>query len=239
MALKFYTWREIYFISKNGMAEEYLSIEETKDITVNGKRYEATILGFNHDDLADGSGKAGITFGLTECLDKEYPMNETKTNIGGWKDSKMRRFLSEDIFNSLEKDLKAVISPVIKVTNIGGGSSEIEKTTDKLFLFSVDEIYGVSQREEDQKGVGNGCDVWGWEGSLSKPEGKQYPYFQKKNHVIKNRMEKSSWYWLRSPDSDNSSYFHTVVDADGSKEDCGCAHDYANSNSGVVFGFAI
>ena len=227
-----YSWKEIHEISKSGRAKGLFQVEKTKDITVNGKRYKAVILGFNHDDLADGSGKAGITFGLMECLDKKYPMNETGTNIGGWKNSEMRRFLSEDIFNSLEKDLKAVISSVIKVTNIGGDSFKIEKTTDKLFLFSISEIY---RPVVYQRGRGNGCDVLGWMNCSLKPEGGQYSYFRKKSHVLKRINKSLCWWWLRSPCS-NSRKYNLFFHVKGNGNSSGIC---ADNEGGIVFGFAI
>ncbi len=40
-----------------------------------GITYDARIIGINHDDKSDGSGKAGLTFQLTSLLNKPYCMN--------------------------------------------------------------------------------------------------------------------------------------------------------------------
>lgn len=56
----------------------------------NGKTLEYRIIGIDHDDLADGSGKAGLTFEATnDALDGPigHPMNATDTNAGGWEKS--------------------------------------------------------------------------------------------------------------------------------------------------------
>lgn len=48
------------------------------------------IIGINHDDLADGSGKAGLTFETTNDVLYKHIWNDTKTNVGGWRSSKLR-----------------------------------------------------------------------------------------------------------------------------------------------------
>lgn len=49
----------------------------------NGKTLEYRIVGINHDDLADGSGKAGLTFEATNGAMAYQRMNATLTNAGG------------------------------------------------------------------------------------------------------------------------------------------------------------
>ena len=48
----------------------------------NGKTLEYRIIGINHDDLADGSGKAGLTF-LTTSTSISSRMTATDTTAGG------------------------------------------------------------------------------------------------------------------------------------------------------------
>lgn len=55
------------------------SVKLTNDDTMTYR-----IIGINHDDLADGSGKAGLTF-LTTSTGIRSRMNATETNVGGWE----------------------------------------------------------------------------------------------------------------------------------------------------------
>lgn len=50
--------------------------------------YEVRIIGLNHDDKSDGSGKAGITFQFVDCLVAPYRMASSVT--GGWKCTELR-----------------------------------------------------------------------------------------------------------------------------------------------------
>lgn len=66
-ALNDYTWEEINTASNGGYAEYMWSVGDYKDLSSfmgqSSSTYtRAVILGFNHDDKADGSGKASITF---------------------------------------------------------------------------------------------------------------------------------------------------------------------------------
>lgn len=55
----------------------------------NGETMTYRIIGINHDDLADGSGKAGLTF-LTTSTGIESRMNPTRSTDGVWEKSELR-----------------------------------------------------------------------------------------------------------------------------------------------------
>ena len=102
----------------------------------NGKTLEYRIVGINHDDLADGSGKAGMTF--------------EETNAGGWEQSELRgRLNSGDLWSLLPSELQSKVKTVKKMTdNKGGGTAGTPSaTTDKVFLLSTTEIYGDLQSD--------------------------------------------------------------------------------------------
>ena len=75
------SWADIARISEAGEASKYFAVGDTR--TENFGTYgnqTIMILGFSHDNLADGSGKAGISIGMTgrvSCTDSEI----AKTNL--------------------------------------------------------------------------------------------------------------------------------------------------------------
>lgn len=91
----------------------------------NGKTLEYRIIGINHDDLGDGSGKAGLTFEVTNTAMDEQRMNATSTNAGGWEKSEIRgRLNSGDLWSLLPIELQSKAKAVTKMTdNKGGGSA--------------------------------------------------------------------------------------------------------------------
>mgnify|MGYP000835876045 CR=1 FL=1 len=89
-----------------------------------GKTLEYRIVGIDHDDLADGSGKAGLTF-LTTSTGIKSRMNAT-TNAGGWEKSELRaKMNSGEIWNLMPSDFQSKVKAVRK------SSTELNSTTSR------------------------------------------------------------------------------------------------------------
>lgn len=68
-----------------------------------------------------------------------HNMNSNSTNNGGWIDSSMRRYLNNDVYRYFPADLKQIIVDTRVVSN---GNVKDNKSIDKLYLLSYDEVYG-------------------------------------------------------------------------------------------------
>lgn len=172
----------------------------------NGKTLTYRIIGINHDDLADGSGKAGLTFLTISNGIYDY-MNATDTNAGGWEKSEIRQKMnSGKIWNLMPADFQSKVKSVKKLTNYVGGGSEnknaaVTVTTDKLFLLSYSEIVPTSY----------------WASSLpwTSSEGTQYEAFKGKvtNNDSSNNpaIAVGGVWWERSVSPTSSAYFLIVL----------------------------
>lgn len=185
-----------------------------KDMLINGTNYRVDIIGKNHDDLADGSGKAPLTFQLHDCYTTTYPMNDTNTNVGGWRDSQMRTQTMPALKALMPAEVQAGIRPVNKLTSAGNQSSSIVTTSDELFLPSEVEIFGSTS--------------YSFAG-----EGTQYEYYQAGNSKVKNQNGSANSWWERSPFSGDSASFCPVR----SRGTAGAS--YASSLYGVAFCFCF
>lgn len=157
-----------------------------------GKTLEYRIVGINHDDLADGSGKAGLTFEATNSALGYQKMNATNTNAGGWEKSELRgRLNSGDLWSLLPAELQSKVKAVKKLTdNQGGGKAGTPTaTTDKVFLLSATEVWGDMQSD-----------------------GTQYEYYKSKGVTTSNYSGASSsnYHWTRSVLPSSSTYFRCV-----------------------------
>ena len=164
----------------------------------NGRVLEYRIIGINHDDLIDGSGKAGLTFETTSDFSGGLQMNSTDTNIGGWEKSDLRRRLnSGDLWNLLPSELTAGMKQVAKVTdNTGGGKTgKPTVTADKVFLLSVTEVFGNKQSD-----------------------GVQYDYYADKGVNITNFGGASSafYHWTRTAYPERDTNFRCIYGDGGS-----------------------
>lgn len=141
-----YSWEEIAQISKLiskkgdqngaiGIAKKYhlctadgkLDGTQTKDVTLSdGTQTKVMIMGFNHDDKSDGSGKAGITFIFADDIAKKNMFERAdldnlfqKIQDDGsasisWENASLRSWLSDSFSNELPSDLREQIVSVDK-----------------------------------------------------------------------------------------------------------------------------
>lgn len=172
-----------------------------------GKTLEYRIVGINHDDLADGSGKAGLTFEATNSALGYQKMNATNTNAGGWEKSELRgRLNTGDLWSLLPSELQSKVKAVTKMTdNQGGGKAGTPTaTTDKVFLLSATEVWGNMQSD-----------------------GTQYEYYKSNGVTTSNYSGASSSgnHWTRSVYPSNSTYFR-CVHSSGTWSSYGAAHTY-------------
>lgn len=152
-----------------------------------------------------GDGRNAYVF--RDCIGEDMEMNDECTTKGGWRDSKMRRYVREEIYPLLPEDLKAVIKPRTIKQKVQGKELESE---DKLWLLSCTEVCGGDYDVD----VG---DV-------------HFPLFSDEKSRVKMNSEGSTWcYWLRSAGSTTT---FRLVHYDGSVSGNG-----ANYTSGVDLGF--
>ena len=187
-------------IAKNGTSSVvYAKAEAAMDAgttwsvkLTNGKTLEYRIVGINHDDLADGSGKAGLTFEATNNVLGAQRMNATNSNAGGWEKSELRgRLNSGDLWALLPAEIQSKVKSVTKMTdNKGGGTAgKPSATTDKVFLLSSTEVWGDTQSD-----------------------GTQYEYYKSKGVTMSNYSGASSshYHWTRSVYPSGSTSFRSV-----------------------------
>ena len=186
----------------------------------NGETLEYRIIGINHDDLADGSGKAGLTF-LTILSHIYSRMSANSTNAGGWEQSELRQKMnSGEIWNLMPSDFQSKVKPVKKLTNNVGGSDKnaaVTATSDKLFLLSYSEIVPTS--------------YWSYSFPWTSSEGSQYEGFKGKvmnndggnNYLLPGGNLERSVY----PGSGNTKFF-LIVGHNGSPKGAQEANDAAN-----------
>lgn len=98
------TWEQIDQASREGVAKELWNIGDTKD--------GYTIIGFDHDDLADGSGKAKITFVISDTAKMLWKQWYTSASNIAYYESTANEIL-DNIYTNGENDI-ADLKPYIK-----------------------------------------------------------------------------------------------------------------------------
>ena len=221
-------------IAVNNMTSEQVystygwNVGDTHDITLtSGETIQVRILGFNHDDKSDGSGKAGITLQMVECLATRYPMNSTNTNAGGYAASKMKTETLPTLKALLPQEWQDVIKLVDKKSANGGSSNYSETLTlsEDLFLFAEIEIFGTTSYAQD--GANEGSVYEYWNGKAAADRIKKY------DTDADGVADTATHWWLRSARSTYTSGFCNVY-TNGN-----IYNGSAINSRGVAFGFCI
>lgn len=209
-------WSKIIEACHQDIVPDTWVVGNQKTMTINGIAYVIDIIGKNHDDYADGSGKAPLTFQLHDCYGEKKQMNSSNTNSGGWTSCAMRSTHLPAILSQMPTEVQNGIREVNKLTSAGSQSATINTTADKLFLPSEIEIFGIAATSYTG-------------------EGTKYEYYTTDNRKIKRLNGSSERWWTRSPYKDNTTAFcccppitpttATAIEADGT--------------SGVAFAFCF
>jgi hypothetical protein len=205
------TWEQIIAACHNNEVPDTWKVADHKPMTINGVDYQIDIIGKNHDDYSDGSGKAPLTFQLHDCYNIAKAMHSTGSNTMGWEKCSMRVEHLPTILKQMPTEVQSGIREVNKLTS---ESRTIVTTADKLFLLSEIEIFGSDTNS-------------------GKGEGMQYDYYKAGNSKVKNYIDSAIEWWERSPYNDNTR-FYCCVNYKGAS-----ISRSANVVSGVAFAFCF
>ncbi len=201
------TWEQILAAENDGSYLTKYKIGDTKKVKLGDYDVYLEIVAFDTDDLADGSGKAHITW-LAKYVVYDAQMNTTSTNTGGWASCKLRTDL-RDLLDASDADFKAAVKEV-KKTYYSYSNSNTMTVNDTIWIPSSYEINYMSTPTES--------------------EGVSYSQFYNSATRKKYDMSASpSYWWLRSTISTTSSFRRV-----GNSGDINT--NYANSSLGVVPG---
>ena len=218
----------------------------TKRITLtNGLEVGAQLVGIRHDELLDGTGKAGLTFmfdaGIAERDAAAQPLS------AGWADCELREWLDDDGLKLLPNELRALIKSVKKISNNVGAArsasclSELPAT---LWLPAMVELCGNQPPESFTENFHYLADIYNG-------EGKEYQLFRelKVSPYTTNEMLVRQWkgkdacWWERtaSPDTSESegTLYMNRVGHDGDVFTYATPASKPNKRTCVIPGFCI
>ena len=159
----------------------------------NGKTLEYRIVGINHDALADGSGKAGLTFEAVNNAFSEQCVDPDMYDGDSWTDTELRQRLNTgNLWSLMPDELTGRITAVTKINYIPTGQYSM---VDKLFILDTYEVYGGGK--------------------------KQYEYYSGKGVSSSSRSGASLGFdrWMRTTDPrDSSKILYICANGDSGKK---------------------
>lgn len=140
------TWEDIARIAESGQAAQYFAIGDSKTFKdkANSTNMTVKIIGFNHDNLADGTGKAGITVACDFVYGASIKPDFKSASQPGWQYHEARTTVAPGFLNYIPTGLSSVIKSVRKEQQCG---DVIGYTNDKVFIFNMTE-YGFSEWQD-------------------------------------------------------------------------------------------
>ncbi len=178
------SWATIIKLCQEKQVPSTWNVGDSCNMTINNTTYAIDIIGKNHDDYADGSGKAPLTFQMHTTYATQYKMNGAESNSCGWVNCLVRTYNAfPELRQVMPAEVVAAMKAVTKKTSAGSASSTIDTTEDTLFLLSEIEVQGTR--------------TFSYAG-----EGTQYEYYK----TATNRKKNSAWY-LRSPRLNSTTCF--------------------------------
>lgn len=155
------TWEEIFAAEADGTYKEKYQISDYKPLNLGAEGIiNMQIAGFDVDDLADGTGKAPITWVGKELLATTHRWNpELITNVdgkyqegtgcvGGWEKSELRSYLKNTVKPLIPDEVR---NRIVEVTveqrtqdTIPGGVATTQITNEDVFVPTYDELKEIA-----------------------------------------------------------------------------------------------
>lgn len=220
-------WKDIVRVANEGLMDDYgWAYHDTKTIT-----FDAPVLGSNsitmeyvgknYDDLADGSGKAPMSFLMKDLFGETTSMDADNNTPEGWATSdafiKTLPIIATKIKTAIGP---GIITPVIKYTAPDVTGNTIKGVKTELWQLSGYEA-GNAGSEEKPPDIPHG-----------------YPVFSDNISRIKKRNGAPEGWWLRTSFTDdkmNAMQFFGAVNNDGGITGMG----QASASNGLAIGFCI
>ena len=202
------SWKTIQKAVQTGNTSKY-NVGDTKEVDL-GSFGTHTVRISNMSACTTETSETACGF-VVEFADiiSMQKFNNSETNVGGWKDSKLRTYINGTMYNTLPSELQNVISSTKVIS--GHGRTSVEKnfeTQDKLYLLSGHEVY------ED----GTSDQISPYDTSYDTT--KQLDYYKNKGVTtssyavaIKQYNGSNSYWWLRSASYSNTSNFLYVINS--------------------------
>ena len=245
------TWAQIKQASDAGIASNYWSVGDTKQITINGKVSDGLtlsnystyvyIIGFDHNSAVEGTGIAfggfrtaqasgtdvalcDSGYGSNKSSGQWFNMNNNNSTTGGWASCNMRNNTLPLVKSAMPSDLQSVLKTTTIYTDNTGGSS----TSASYVTATQDELYLLAEFE-----------IFGarsYANTAEQTKQQQYAYYVAGNSKVKYNYSSTATavnWWERSVNATYTDIF-CYVNTNGT-----AIFYYAATSYGLAVAFKI
>ena len=135
------SWKTIQKAVQTGNTSKY-KVGDTKEVDLGSfGTHIVRISNMSACESETSETACGFVVEFADVITKQQ-FNSTNTNIGGWKDSKLRTYINETVYKELPSDLQNIVTTTKVISGHGNNNGETNfETQDKLYLLSAHEIY--------------------------------------------------------------------------------------------------
>lgn len=183
-------WAKIWYADLGEQACEKLAGWTHEKVTMEvcgAKKYYLT---------ENPSKRCSFTLLATHLLERSRTYNLIDSNVGGWANSNLNKFLNNRLYKSMSDQMKLLVKQVTVVSSIGNKSSET--STSECYI-AIPALIEVSNTNEEPY-VSEGTTI----SYMTSSEERKRAYVD----------GDYAQYWLRSPNTYNAKYIWTI-DANG------------------------
>lgn len=214
------SWATIQKAVQNNNTSVY-NVGDTKSVTINGVDYRVRIA---NKTTGDHCGDNDTEYSQTACgfvvefvdIITTMKIRDTNTNVSGYPATLVYDYLKNTLYSQLPSDLQTVVKTTRVISGDGSNDSTNFTTTDKLYLLSSEEVYGIDDGGnhfyDTAYGTSHQLEYYSNNGvtySTNSWSGRNL------DKAVKQYNSSNRWWWLRSTTSGNNPNFH-LINSDGS-----------------------
>ena len=214
------SWKTIQKAVQTGNTNKY-HVGDTKEVDL-GSLGTHTVRISNMSECTNGETSETACGFVVEFVDiiekhnfnKADATNTNGTNVGGWRDSELRKYINDTIYKSLPIELQNVITTTKVISSHGETSGETNfETQDKLYLLNAQEVWSTND-SDTSVGTSKQLDYYKNQGVTT----------DNYDGAIKQYNGSNSSWWLRSAYSSSATGFLYVLDAGDWDSDSAYCH---------------
>jgi hypothetical protein len=155
-----------------------------------------------------------VSLVASHLLDRKMKYNTNNTNAGGWADSNLNKVLNSRFYNAIPVQIRLMLKKMCVLSTIGQMSTEVSESG---CYVNIPSVYDVDSNETAYKN-----ELYSGASTITTMATNKQRIREYRHGYNNDNVDAYDSYWLRSPNTYNSSYVWSVNE------------NYANHNSDAM-----
>ena len=192
-----------------------------------GEKACEQLVGWTHEEITlgvsgfyryplydDRSKETMVSLVASHLLDRKMKYNINNTNAGGWAESNLNKVLNSRFYNAIPVQIRLMLKKMCVLSTVGQSSSEVSESG---CFINIPSVYDVDSNETTYKN-----ELYSGASTITTMATNKQRIREYRHGYNNDNVDAYDSYWLRSPNTYNSSYVWSVNE------------NYANHNSDAM-----